>query len=67
VIVAECFDNSRSVTVGLHTRLAVPGHTPPDQHYYRNTDVLAAGPGGHWRLVAVYPVIYYPQARECKT
>jgi hypothetical protein len=45
-----------------------PGHpdtTPPDQHRYRNTDVLAADRGGHWHVVSVYPVIYYPQAKEC--
>ena len=65
VDVSECFSNARSANVGLHTSQVIPDTTPPDQHHYRNTDVLAADRGGHWHVVSVYPVIYYPQAKEC--
>jgi hypothetical protein len=65
VDVSECFSNARSANVGLHTGQVIPDTTPPGQHHYRNTDVLAADRGGHWHVVSVYPVIYYPQAKEC--
>jgi hypothetical protein len=65
VDVSECFSNARSATVGLHTGQVIPDTTPSDQRHYRNTDVLAADRGGHWHVVSVYPVIYYPQAKEC--
>ena len=65
VDVSECFSNARSANVGLRTGQVVPDTTPPAQHHYRNTDVLAADRGGHWHVVSVYPVIYYPQAKEC--
>ncbi|HEY6276982.1 MAG TPA: hypothetical protein VIX86_11685 [Streptosporangiaceae bacterium] len=64
--VSECFDNARSANVGLHSRRVIPDRSPPGQHYYRNTDVLARGAGGQWHVIGVYPVIYYPQAKECK-
>lgn len=64
--VSECFDNSHSANVGLRDGKVIPDHTPPDQHYYRNTDVLARDASGRWHVVSVYPVIYYPQAKECK-
>ena len=64
--VSECFDNSHSANIGLRDRKVIPDQTPPDQHYYRNTDVLAKDPSGTWHVVSVYPVIYYPQAKECK-
>ena len=64
--VSECFDNSHSANVGLHNGRIIPDNTPPDQHYYRNTDVLAQDGSGLWHVVSVYPVIYYPQAKECK-
>ena len=65
VDVSECFSNALSANVSLHTGQIIPDTTPPDQHHYRNTDVLAADRGGHWHVVSVYPVIYYPQAKEC--
>ena len=65
VDVSECFSNARSANVGLHSGQVIPDTTPPGQHHYRNTDVLAADRGGHWHVVSVYPVIYYPQAKEC--
>jgi hypothetical protein len=65
--VSECFDNSHSASTGLRSGNIIPDHTPADQHYYRNTDVLAKDASGLWRVVSVYPVIYYPQAKECKT
>lgn len=64
--VAECFDNAHSVNTSLSTGKPIADNTPPDQHYYRNTDVLTKGPDGRWRVVSVYPVVYYPQAKECK-
>ena len=66
VDVSECFDNARSANVGLHTGKVIPDRIPPDQHYYRNTDVLARDASGRWQVVSIYPVIYYPQAKECK-
>jgi hypothetical protein len=66
VDVSECFDNSRSSNTDLVTGKVLTDSTPPDQHYYRNTDVLAVGKRGHWHVVAVYPTIYYPQAKECR-
>lgn len=63
--VSECFDNARSANTSLATGKVVPDHTPANQHYYLNTDVLAVR-NGQWRVISVEPVIYYPQARECK-
>jgi len=63
--VSECFDNARSANTSLATGKAVPDHSPASQHYYLNTDVLALR-NGQWRVISVDPVIYYPQARECK-
>src|SRR5487761_162129 len=62
--VAECFDNSHSLNTSLATGKVVPDHTPADQHYYLNTDVLSRKAG--WHVVSVYPVVYYPRARECR-
>ena len=62
--VSECFDNSHSENTSLATGKIVPDHTPADQHYYLNTDVLARQQGA-WHVVSVYPVIYYPRAKEC--
>jgi hypothetical protein len=64
--VSECFDNSHSANTDLATGKVIPDNTPPAQHFYRNTDVLAQGRHGNWQVVSVYPTIYYPQARECK-
>jgi hypothetical protein len=63
--VSECFDNARSANTSLATGKIVPDHGPANRHYYLNTDVLAVR-NGHWRVISVNPVIYYPQARECK-
>ena len=67
LVVSECFDNSRVTNTSLASGKAVPDTTPPDQHFYRNTDVLAPDASGRWHVVSVYPVIYYPQAKECKS
>jgi hypothetical protein len=64
--VSECFDNAGSANVGLQTGKVIPDTAPTDQHYYRNTDALARDAAGQWRVVTIYPVIYYPQAKECK-
>jgi hypothetical protein len=66
VDVSECFNNAHSANVDLRTRQAIADRTPPDQHYYRNTDVVARDFSGRWHVVSVDPVIYYPQAKECK-
>ena len=65
VDVSECFDNARSANTSLATGKIVPDHAPANQHYYLNTDVLALR-NGQWRVISVDPVIYYPQARECR-
>ncbi len=65
VDVSECFDNARSANTSLATGKAVPDRGPARRHYYLNTDVLAVR-NGHWRVISVNPVIYYPQARECR-
>jgi hypothetical protein len=62
--VSECFDNSHSENISLATGKIVPDHTPADQHHYLNTDVLARQQGA-WHVASVYPVIYYPRAKEC--
>jgi hypothetical protein len=64
--VSECFDNSHSANTDLATGKTLSDTTPADQHYYRNTNVLAQGKNGRWHVVSVYPTIYYPQAKECK-
>jgi hypothetical protein len=66
VDVAECFKDADSANVGLHSGKVIPDRTPADQHYYRNTDAIAKDANGRWHVVTIYPVIYYPQARECK-
>jgi hypothetical protein len=63
--VSECFDNSGSHNTSLATGKIIPDRIPADQHYYRNTDVMARR-NGQWNVVSVYPVVYYPQAPECK-
>ncbi len=65
VDVSECFDNARSANTSLATGKIVPDRGPADHHYYLNTDVLAVR-NGHWRVISVNPVIYYPQAKECR-
>ena len=63
--VSECFDNAGSANTSLATGKTVPDHGPANRHYYLNTDVLALR-NGQWRVISVNPVIYYPQARECR-
>jgi hypothetical protein len=65
VDVSECFDNAMSANTSLATGKVIPSHAPASQHYYRNTDVVALR-NGRWQVVSMYPVIYYPQAAECK-
>lgn len=65
VDVSECFDNAMSSNTRLSTSAIIPSRDPGDVHYYRNTDVVAAE-NGRWQVVSMYPVVYYPQARECK-
>jgi hypothetical protein len=63
--VSECFDNSGSRNTSLATGKIIPDRIPVDQHYYRNTDVMARK-NGQWNVVSVYPVVYYPRAPECR-
>jgi hypothetical protein len=65
VDVSECFDNSRSRNTSLATGKTVADRVPASQHYYMNTDVMAKA-NGRWTVISVYPVVYYPQAHECK-
>jgi hypothetical protein len=65
IAVSECFDNSRSRNTDLATGKIVADRIPARQHYYMNTDVVAKA-NGRWTVISVYPVIYYPQAQECK-
>ena len=63
--VSECFDNAGSRNTDLATGKNIAGRIPASQHYYMNTDVMAQA-NGRWRVISVYPVVYYPQAQECK-
>jgi hypothetical protein len=65
VDVSECFDNAGSRNTDLSTGKSVADRIPASQHYYMNTDVMAST-NGQWRVISVYPVVYYPQAQECK-
>jgi len=51
--VSECFDNSASHNTSLATGKIIPDRIPADQHYYRNTDVMARK-NGQWNVVSVY-------------
>lgn len=66
VDVSECFDNSHSKNTRLKSGRVLADHTPRNQHFYRNTDVLVRNSSGRWHVVEVYPVVYYPRAKECK-
>ncbi|HEY5351252.1 MAG TPA: hypothetical protein VIK57_02250, partial [Streptosporangiaceae bacterium] len=63
--VSECFDNAGSRNTDLATGKSIADRIPASQHYYMNTDVMAKT-NGQWRVISVYPVVYYPQAQECK-
>jgi hypothetical protein len=63
--VSECFDNAGSRNTDLATGKRIADRIPASQHYYMNTDVMAKA-NGQWRVISVYPVVYYPQAQECK-
>ena len=65
VDVSECFDNAMSANTSLSTGKIIPSRGPADLHYYRNTDVVTAE-NGRWQVVSMYPVVYYPRAKECK-
>jgi hypothetical protein len=68
IAVTECVDSARARNTSLSTGKVLPGsqQLPTDQNYYSNTDVLARNGAGHWTVVSIPPVIYYPQALECK-
>ena len=63
--VSECFDNSGSRNTNLITGRIITDRVPADRHYYMNTDVMA-NTNGRWTVISVYPVVYYPQAGDCR-
>ena len=63
--VSECFDNSGSRNTNLITGRIIADRVPADRHYYMNTDVMAKT-NGRWTVISVYPVVYYPQAGDCR-
>ena len=64
--VSACFDNARAVNTSLSTGAVLPGQSPSNDNYYRFTDQLAQSPTGQWQVIANYPLVYYPRAKECK-
>jgi len=66
VDVSACFDNAGAVNTSLTTGAVLPGQSVSDRNYYRYTDVLAMTSSGQWQVVSDYPLVYYPQAKECK-
>jgi hypothetical protein len=63
--VSECFDNAGSRNTSLVTGRIIADRVPADRHYYMNTDVMAKT-NGRWTVISVYPVVYYPQAGDCR-
>jgi len=63
--VSECFDNSGSRNTSLITGRILTDRGPAGRHYYMNTDVMAKT-NGRWTVISVYPVVYYPQAGDCR-
>ncbi len=57
---------AKAVNTSLSTGAVLPGQSPSNENYYRFTDQLAQSPTGQWQVVSNYPVVYYPQAKECK-
>ncbi|MBO0775664.1 MAG: hypothetical protein J2P34_05070 [Actinobacteria bacterium] len=66
VDVVQCFDNSHSTNTSIRTGRPVRDHTPANQHYYQTTNVLQQARPGVWRVIEIFPAIYYPRAPECK-
>jgi hypothetical protein len=64
--VSACFDNAKAVNTSLHSGVVLPGQAPSNDNYYRFTDQLAKSSSGQWQVVSNYPIVYYPQAKECK-
>ena len=64
--VSACFDNARAVNTSLTTGAVLLGQAPSNDNYYRFTDQLSQSPTGQWQVIANYPIVYYPRAKECK-
>jgi hypothetical protein len=64
--VSACFDNAKAVNTDLKSGAVLPGQAPSNDNYYRFTDQLAKSSDGHWQVVSNYPIVHYPQAKECK-
>jgi hypothetical protein len=64
--VSACFDNAKAVNTDLKSGAVLPGQSVSNDNYYRFTDQLAKSSDGQWQVVSNYPIVYYPQAKECK-
>ncbi len=64
--VSQCVDTSQTTNTSLASGHPVADHTPPDQHYYRTTSILARSATGSWQVTGTYQAVYYPRAPECK-
>jgi hypothetical protein len=64
--VSAGFDNAKAVNTSLPSGAVLPGQAPSNDNYYRFTDQLAKSSSGQWQVVSNYPIVYYPQAKECK-
>jgi hypothetical protein len=66
--VSSCGDDTQLLNTSGSTGQVVPDHTtPPDHHYFLQSDTYFPRNGGNWGLVAI-ALTYYPQgsAKECK-
>jgi hypothetical protein len=65
--VTYCVDESQLHHTDIRTGRVVPKGYAPDHQYYLESDMLAKGRHGAWKVVGTL-VTYYPQgqARECK-
>ena len=64
--VSACFDNAKAVNTDLKSGAVLPDQSVSNDNYYRFTDQLAKSSDGQWQVVSNYPIVYYPQAKECK-
>ena len=64
--VSACFDNAKAVNTDLKSGAVLSGQSVSDTNYYRFTDELAKSSDGQWQVISNYPIVYYPQAKECK-
>jgi len=68
LMVSFCGDNTQLSSTSASTGQVIPDHTtPPDHHYFLQSDSYLPEKGGPWKLVAI-SVTFYPNgtAKECK-